>query len=107
MKEVECKGYVWQSEHTRKNKTRPHKIGQETRRQEAIEDKARQERSHQLTQDTSRQDKTPHVNKELFVHQKMNSAAISSNQAPFNLNPRRKSEADSDSCHGALVEHAE
>ena len=36
-----------------------------------------------------------HISKVLFSHQIMNSPTISSNQAPFSLNPRLINEADS------------
>jgi hypothetical protein len=62
---------------TTHNKTRPHNTEQETRRQEAMEDKA--------TQDHTRRCKTQqhNIKKELFLHQTMNPAYFSSNQAPF------------------------
>ena len=57
---------------------------------------------HNAHPDTTPQDKISvdkrtrtHVNKVLFSHQKMNSPTISSNQAPFSLNPRVINEADS------------
>jgi hypothetical protein len=57
---------------------------------------------HNAHPDTTPQDKISvdkrtrtHVNKVLFSHQKMNSPTISSNQAPFSLNPRLINEADS------------